>query len=466
VSRGRGPAALGALSGADFLVVFDGLVVSVALPSIQQELGFSDADLQWVVNAYLLTFGGLLLLGGRVADLVGRRLMLVTGLGIFGAGALAGGVAPSTGALVAARGAQGIGAALAVPAALALLAATFTEGRERTRALGVWSAIGSLAVPAGAVLGGVITASLGWRWVLLVSAPAAVVAAGAALASLAESRDENAPRRFDALGGLSATAGLTLLIFAIVQTERFPVLSAGVALPLTGAALLAVGFVRVERRASAPLVPPGAFDAPGLRQANLAAATLPVGLGALLFVGTLYLQRVVGLDAFETGLTYLGLSLPIVVGGPLGSRLVARLGLRATAVGGLLVQAAGVASLAAISPASGFAGVLPAFVVVGLAAPVAFVPVTTAAVERAGERTGLAAGLFNTSQQIGNALVLAVLATTAATYTATVLEQGLALDRALTDGYRVAFLVAAGVLVVGALFASRLPSPVDNLEHP
>jgi EmrB/QacA subfamily drug resistance transporter len=450
--------ALLVLAAADFLVVLDGLIVSVALPSIQRDLGFSQAGLQWVVNAYLLAFGGFLLLGGRAADLVGRRRVFIAGLVVFAVGSLGCGLAPSAGVLVAARAGQGLGAALTVPAALALLTATFAEGPARDRALGIWSAVSSAGVPAGALLGGVLTGGPGWRWVFFLSAPPALVAAWLALPALTESREDAASRHFDLAGAVSVTAGLTLLIYAIVQTEHAGLASPQVLGPLAVAVALLVGFVLVERRSRAPLVRFAVFRVPGLGVANLAGAALPVGLGALLFVGTLYLQQVLGYSALQTGLAYLALSVPVLLGSPIAARLVDRFGHRLVALVGFVVQAAGVALLVTISAAGSFVpAVLVSFVLVGIAAPVAFVPVTSMAVGGVKE-AGLAAGLFNTSQQVGNAVVIAVLATVAAARTSALLTQNLGRPEALTGGFRAAFVVASCFLVLGAVAAWTLPS--------
>jgi MFS family permease len=285
-ASGHRRVALAVLSVANSLVVLDGLIVAVALPAIQDALGFGPADLQWVVNAYVLCFGGGLLVGGRLGDLVGRRRVAVAGLLVFAAGSLLAGLAPSAGWLVAGRALQGTGAAVMDPALLALLITTFPERAERNRALGAWSAAGSLGIPAGALLGGLLTSALGWRWVLLATAPVALLAA----------------------------------------------------------------FVVVERRSPAPLVPSSIFRVPGLVAADLAAATLPVGLGALLFVGTLHLQQVLGYTALRTGLAYLALSLPVVAASPAAACLVTRLGRRSVAVAGLLLQAAGLLLLLRITP--------------------------------------------------------------------------------------------------------------------
>jgi MFS family permease len=453
------------LSVANSLVVLDGLIVAVALPAIQDDLGLDAAELQWVVNAYLLCFGGGLLLGGRAADLVGRRRMAVAGLLVFAAGSLAAGLAPGPGVLLAGRAVQGAGAAALDPALLALLLGTFPERAARNRALGIWSAAGSLGIPAGALLGGLLTAALGWRWVLLATAPVALVAAGLVRLLLEERRDRHRPRRFDLPGAVTATAGLALLLLAITRTERLAAGPGGpgphiqVAVPLAAAAVLLGLFAAVERRSPAPL-PFSILGVPGLVPANLAAATLPVGLGTLLFPGTLHLQRVAGFDALETGLCYLALSLPVVAASPAAARLVGRHGRRRTAAAGLLLQAAGLLLLLRTGPGSGFLdGLAPGFLLVGAGAPIAWVPLTAAAVEGTGERSGLASGIVATAQQIGNAVALAVLATAAAARTAAVAGDAAPDPSALVAGFHAGYLVAAALCLLGALAALRLPDP-------
>jgi MFS family permease len=472
-ARGTRRLALAVLSVANALVVLDGLVVAVALPAIQDDLGFGAADLQWVVNAYVLCFGGGLLLGGRTADLLGRRRTAVAGLLVFAAGSLLAGLAPTAALLVAGRALQGAGAAALDPALLALLVTTFPEGRERDRALGVWSAAGSLGIPAGALLGGLLTAALGWRWVLLAAVPVALVAAGLVRLVLAESRDQTTPRRFDLPGAVTATAGLALLIFAITQAEELaggPAGHAGgpsglaalprVVLPLTAAGALLAAFVAVERRSPAPLVRLSVLRRPGVLAADLAGATLPVGLGALLFLGTLHLQRVLGFTALETGLAYLVLSLPVVAASPAASLLARRLGRRRVAAGGLLLQAAGLLLLLGARPDRGFlTGVAPGFLLVGAGAPIAWVPLTAAATDGAGDQSGLASGLFNTAQQVGNAVALALLATVAAARGNALVGGGPATPEALSAGYQAGFLAAAALCLLGLVAALRLPRP-------
>jgi EmrB/QacA subfamily drug resistance transporter len=451
---------LAMLCAADFLVVLDGLIVAVALPVMQRDLGIAPGSLQWVVNAYVLCFGGFLLLGGRLGDLYGRRRVLLAGLMLFAMGAVLAGLAPNPAVLIAGRALQGLGAALMAPAALALLVAAFPAGAARNRALGLWSAAGSIGIPAGALLGGLFTTAFGWRWVLLVNVPVAVLAAVGTRVFVAESTDADAPRRLDLPGAGLVTAGLSLLVFAIVQAEHAEDaagLAAQVLIPGVAAVALLAGFLAVEHRTAQPLIPLSALRGPGLTAANLTAAVLPVGLGAVLFVGTLHLQRVVGLNPLHTGLAYLALAAPVITASPMASRLITRCGRRPTAVAGLLLQAAGLVLLAGVPEAGEAWAVLPGFLAVGVGAPLAFVPTTAAAMGTGSAQPGLASGVFNTAQQAGNAVALAAIATLATACTASELAAGAAAPAALTTGHRAGFLLAAVLVLAGTATALRLP---------
>jgi EmrB/QacA subfamily drug resistance transporter len=454
----RAFAVLAVLCAADFLVVLDGLVVAVALPAMQQGLVIPAGTLQWVVTAYLLCFGGFLLLGGRLGDLYGRRRLLVVGLIIFGAGSLLAGLAWTPLALMAGRALQGLGAAAMAPTALALLTTAFPDPAARDRALGVWSAASSAGIPAGALLGGLLTATVGWRWVLLVNVPAALAAAALTRAVVPDSAAEDRPRRLDWGGAVLVTSGLALTIGAMTQAEYADTPSS-VLLRVIAPVALGLGllgaFVVVESRAADPLIPLGQLRAPGLAAANLVGLALPVALGAALFLATLYLQRVSGLNPMITGIVYLALAGPCIAASPLASRLVARLNRRATAVTGLVLQAAGLLLLSQVGPDGNLTAVLGGFVLIGLGAPIAFVPTTASAVDTAGDASGLVSGIFNTSQQLGNAVALAAIATLAASWTAR-LDHASPDSAALTSGYAAGFLLAAAIMAIGILPALRL----------
>jgi EmrB/QacA subfamily drug resistance transporter len=456
MARGRW-AVLAVITAAQFLVVIDGLILSVALPSIQKDLRFSDADLQWVVNAFVLAFGGFLLLGGRIGDIVGRRRVLIGGLSIFAAASIVGALAPSAAVLIGARAGQGLGSALCVSSALAVLSATFAEGPDRNRALGIQAVIEGPATAAGPLIGGLVTHALGWEWILFGN----VLVAGALMLSaillVPESHDVSAPSGFDLPGALCVAVGLSALVFGITQIEGAGFVAGRAIAPVVAGSALLGAFVMIERRSSSPLVPPEIFHSVQMRGANITAATITAGYGAVLFIGTLYLQRILKFDAFETGMAFLPLSICTVLTGPLVSRCVDRLGPRPVAAAGALLQAAGLVTLARL-PVSGayLTDVLPGFVLVGVGAVAAYIPITVAAMARVGTSSGVASGIFNTAQHVGNAITLALLATSAAARTGAAAAEGAARSVSLTAGYRVAFLVSAGVLSAGAVLALLL----------
>jgi EmrB/QacA subfamily drug resistance transporter len=446
-------AVLALLCAADLLVMLDGMVVTVALPAIERDLGTAHADLQWVVTAYTLSLGSFLLVGGRAGDLYGRRRALVVGLSVFALASLAAGLATSTAALLVARAVQGFGAALAVPAALALLTAAFRQGRERERAVGLLSAVLDVGMVAGLVLGGVLTASLGWPWCFFIVVPFGLAAAALAPAVLEESRDEHAPP-LDVPGAVLCAAGCGLLIFGLVRLER----DIGAAVPiLLAGVLLLIAFVAVERRARAPLVRLAIFRVRPLAGANLAVIANAGGFTGMTFMTTLYMQQVLGYGALEAGLRFIPLALTAGAGGLAAPRIIARIGARRTAVISLAATAAAFLFLARLPAEDGYVPVLlPAFLVAGFGFASAYVPLTSQGVTgvRDGEK-GLASGLFQTSTHLGGALVLAILATAAAARTEAAREAGALDASALTAGFTVAFLIAAGILLLGAICAVR-----------
>jgi EmrB/QacA subfamily drug resistance transporter len=448
-----GTRALVLLCAADLVVALDGMVVMVALPAIERDLGASHADLQWVVTAYTLTLGAFLLLGGRAGDLYGRRRMLVAGLVVFALASLAAGLARATGPLLAARAVQGIGAALAVPAALALLAALYRQERERERALGLLSATIDAGMVAGLVLGGVLTASLGWPWCFFLVVPFGLAAAALVPTALAESRDEDAPP-LDVAGAALGATGFGLLALGLARFEQAR--AAGAAIVAVALVLLAA-FVAVERRVAAPMVRLGVLRHRPLTGANLATAANAGGFVGMTFMATLYMQQVLGYSALEAGLGFLPLALSAGAGGLIAPRIIARAGSRRTATASLVVTAAAFAYLARVPDAGGYATVLlPAFLLAGFTFATAFVPLTSQGMTgvREGEK-GLASGLFQTSTHLGGAIVLTVLATAAATRTGAALDAGEPAGAALTSGFALAFAVAAGILALGALTAVR-----------
>jgi EmrB/QacA subfamily drug resistance transporter len=463
--RSAGLAALIALAVTDFLVMLDGLLVTVILPDVQRDLGFSQADLGWVVTGYVLVFAGCMMLAGRIADLCGRRLMLLVGYALFGVGALLGGMADSAWMLIVSRAVQGLGAAAMTPAGLSLLTVAFPSGRARDRALGVWAAAGSIGIPAGALLGGLISGAWGWRWVLLINAPAALIGAVLALRSLDESRLPKAQRHLDLPGAVTVTGGLAALILALTQLEPMlrdaPTVLGGAIgfwLPLVAGLLLLALFVVVESRTAHPLISLRLLRTPGIIRANIAAAGLPVGLGAMMFIATQYLQAIRGLTPWETGLTYLALALPVTAFSPVAARVLARLGRRRTAALGFGLQAAGLLLFVTAGPDSNLlATVLPAFAITGAGAPLAYIPVTGAAVEDVGDDSGLASGLYNTTQQVSNTIALALMAAAVAIGSSGV-SVGDVATAVTVEGIRAGF-GAAAVLALGAAVASLFLRP-------
>jgi EmrB/QacA subfamily drug resistance transporter len=442
---------------AQFMVILDVSIVNVALPSIQDDLGFSDTGLQWVVNGYTLTFAGFLMLGGRACDLFGRREVFLAGTALFAFASLVGALADSQALLLGARALQGIGGATISPAGLAIIAASFAEGSERNRALGVWGAMAGLGGSSGAILGGVLTQGLGWPAIFLVNVPVgiAVVLAGRRTIPRAETRVE---RSFDVGGAVLVTAGLTALVYAIVRTDTLGWSSPGVLLPAAGAVVLLALFALYEGRiASDPLVPLNVFRRPLWRSANLVMALLYGAAFAMWFFVSLYLQDVRGLDAIEAGLGFLPLTLGFFFASTQAPRLVRRFGATNVLSGGLAVSALGLAVLAQIPAHGAFLDVvLPGGVLATLGFGTAMVPVMIVAVQGVEpHETGLASGLINTSRLIGGSLRLAVLSTLAASYTGSHVA-GAGEAQALTDGYRLAFAVGAGIALSGALAATTL----------
>jgi EmrB/QacA subfamily drug resistance transporter len=461
--------ALVLLASAQFVVVLDASITNVALPSIGRDLGFNQEDLSWVVNSYVLTFGGFLLLGGRMADLLGRRRMFIAGLVLFAVASLLGGLAGVTDSkaqLIAARALQGLGAAILSPAALSIVTNTFTEGAERNKALGVWGAVAGSGGAAGVLLGGVLTDALSWEWVLYVNVPIGVAAALLAPALLAEGREERAGRTFDALGAVTVTAGLSLLVYALVDAVDAG-WGSGQTLGLLAVAfaLLAV-FVVVELRARHPLVPFRVFRSRTLTGSNVAGLLLGASLFSMFFFISLYMQQVLGYDALKAGFAYLPLALTIIVSAGIASQLVTKLGFKPVLIVGLAFIAAGLLWFAQVSAGGGYVSdVLFPSLLAAVGLGFSFVPVTIGAVAGTKpDESGLASGLINTSQQIGGARGLAILATIANSRTNDLLPAGGGRPsaEALTEGFQAAFLTGAGFAVLGIIAAVTLIRTADS----
>jgi EmrB/QacA subfamily drug resistance transporter len=316
--------ALVLLAMTQFVIVIDASIVNVALPSIGAALHFAPADLSWVVNAYVLTFGGFLLLGGRVADLLGRRRMFMLGLVVFSLASFAGGIAQSAGWLIAARAVQGLGAAMVAPAALSIITVTFSEGAERNRALGIWGAVAGAGGAAGVLLGGILTSGLSWRWVLFVNVPIGLVAALLAPRTLVESRAEDGTTTFDLPGAVTVTAGLSLLVYAVVDTVNVGWGSTATLLRLAGAAVLLIAFLVIELRQRRPLMPFSIFRLRTLRGANIVSLLIGMALFSMFFFISLYLQDVLRYSPIKTGISYLLLAVGIILSAAAASQLVTR----------------------------------------------------------------------------------------------------------------------------------------------
>ncbi len=447
-----------------FMVVLDATVVNVALPSIQRSLHFSTGSLEWVINAYALTFGGFLLLGGRAGDLFGRRRLFVLGLVLFSTASLVNGLAQSATMLVIGRGVQGIGGALVSPAALSVLTTSFAEGRERARALGVWSAVAVGGSAVGLLVGGVLTQLASWQWVFFVNVPVGALTLLLAFRFVPESRAEGAEGRMDLAGAVSVTAGLMLLVYAIVNAQSWGWTSGATVGLGTAALAILAGFTVLQSRRRHPLVRLGILRLRTVSAGNAVMLLVAAGMFALFFFASIYVQEVQGYTPLRAGLAFLPMTGMIIAGAGIAQAVVRRIGVRALTMTGLALAAAGQLVLISLPVhASYAANLLPGLLVMSLGMGLTFAPVTLLATSRVEARdAGLASGLLNTAQQVGAALGLAVLSTLAVNATAAVLAahagaaSPLLRAGALVDGFHVAFLVggvlmAAGVPLVAAL---------------
>jgi EmrB/QacA subfamily drug resistance transporter len=455
---------------AQFMVILDVSVVNVALPSIRTGLHFSEENLQWVVNAYTVTFAGFLLLGGRAADLLGRRRVFVAGLLLFALASLAGGLADSQGMLIAARAAQGLGGAVIAPASLSILTTTFEEGPARNRAVGIWGAMGGAGGAAGVLLGGILTDLLSWRWILFINVPIGIGAALLTTRYIIESRALERTRNFDLSGALTATVGLSLLVLGIVRTDATGWGSAQtLGVMAIGLALIGV-FVAIEGRfAKAPLMPLRIYASRTLSAANVVIFMVGAAVFAMWFFLSLYLQQVLGYSPIKAGLAFLPMTLCIVAGSALASRAVTRIGAKRLLIVGMIFQAAGLVWFTDITPAGGYLSVvLVPSLLVAIGIGLAFVPATIAAVAGvARHEAGLASGLVNTSRLVGGALGLAILAAVATARSNHLIQAAAhpttqVIHAALTSGFKLAFIVAAAFAAVGAVVAAfglpRIPA--------
>jgi EmrB/QacA subfamily drug resistance transporter len=461
----RGIAILLLLSLVQFMDVLDASILNIALPSIKNDLGFSQQGLQWVIDGYILSYGGFLLLGGRLADLLGRRLVLVTGLVIFAGSSLIGGLAHSSSLLVGARFAQGLGAAMLSPAALSSLTSTFRSTRDRNTALGVWAAVSGIGGAAGVLFGGLLTEGPGWRWVLFVNVPFSLLALAGALALLQKERMRVRLASFDALGALLATGGILLLVYALVKAPDVGWGATRTIAELAVAGLTFVAFVANELRVANPLVPMSILRIRGVAVADATQMVAMAGFLPMFFFLTLYMQTVLHYSPIQTGTAYLPLTVGFIVAASISSQLFARIGTKPVILVGAVVAAGGLYWLSRI-PVDGsyVSDILPGLMVASIGLGGLFTGATTAANAGVGEdRAGLAAGLLNTGQQLGAALGLAILSALATARTNSLLHGGHdTLAQAATHGYQRALMAGAGLMLAATIVAMFAPNTRES----
>jgi len=445
------------LAVAYFMTIVDLTIVNVSLPTIGRDLHFSETSLQWVVTAYALTFGGFLLLGGRAADLLGRRRVLMVGLGLFTAASLACGLATGDGFLIGARAVQGVGAAIMLPAALSIVMNMFEEGAERNKALGIWGAIAASGATVGLITGGLLTRYAGWQYIFYLNVPIGAAALLLVPRIVPESRLAATRRRFDALGALAGTVGLVLLVDAVSQAPRYGWGATRTIAVLAGAVALLTAFLVIESRAKDPLLPLPIFRLRTLAGANAAGLLLGGSFFAFIFIGTLYMQQVLRYSALQTGLAWLATSITSVALAGLSQWLVTRGGAKIVMAIGMSLIGAGVIWATQVPVHGDFVGnLLGPFVVAGAGTAFAFIPISIAALAGVREhQAGLASGLLNTSQQLGGAIGIAIASSVAATHTQALLHSGHAVPDAFTGGFQDAFWVlgAIALLAIPAIFA-------------
>jgi len=455
------------LAAAQFVVVLDASIVNVALPTIGKALDFSDGNLPWIVNAYVLTFGGFLLLGGRTADLLGRRRVFMAGLMLVAVASLAAGFAATEAQLIAARAAQGLGAAIISPAALSIVTTIFKDGAERNKALGVWGAVAGAGGAAGVLLGGILTDGLGWEWVLWVNVPVSLIAFALAPRLIAESRASDQARAFDVAGAVTVTAALSLLVYAVIDASEAGWGSTKTVGLIALALVLLAAFVAIELRSRKPLVPFSIFRIRTLTGANVVGILVGASLFSMFFFISLYMQQVLGYSAIHAGLSYLPLALTISLAAGVASQLVTTLGYKTVLAAGLLFIVAGLLWFSRVSVGGGFTtDILGPSLLAAIGLGFSFVTTTIAAVSGVEEEeSGLASGLINTSQQVGGALGLAVLSSLATTHTEDLLGSGSGLKHALTEGFQIAFLGGAAIAALGFVLTLVLIKGSDSRAH-
>jgi EmrB/QacA subfamily drug resistance transporter len=438
------------------------------LPSIERDLGFAPENLQWVITAYALTFGGFLLLGGRAADLLGRRLVFMVGLALFTAASLVCGLSQSDEMLIAARAVQGLGAAIVSPAALSIISVTFTEGSERNKALGAWGAVGGSGAAAGVLLGGILTKYLGWEWIFFVNIPVGIVVLALATRFVSESRQEDAVHEYDVLGALSVTSGLVLLVYAISEAPDVGWGTLRTIGLLVVSGVLLLFFVWWESRERAPLMPLGIFRNRMLTAANVVSVLQSGGIYGSFLLLTLYMQQVLGLSVLQTGVGFLATAGTAVVLAALAQALVTRFGAKLVTLIGISFLTFGALWYTQIDVDGSYpVDLLPGFLAVGIGIPFSYIPLTIAALAGVADReSGLAAGMLNTAQQVGGAIGVAVISTVAFTHVDTLIAEGNPPPVALTGGFQWGFWVTAGIwgtaLIAAAVLIRRMEIPAGD----
>jgi EmrB/QacA subfamily drug resistance transporter len=462
LSSRRGIAILLLLSLVQFMDVLDASILNIALPSIKDDLGFSQQNLQWVVNGYILTYGGFLLLGGRMADLLGRRRVLVTGLLVFAGASLTGGLAHTESLLIGARFAQGLGAAMLSPAALSTLTSTFRSARDRNTALGVWAAVSGIGGAAGVLFGGVLTEGPGWRWVLFVNVPFSAIALVGAFVLLKGERIRARLANFDALGAFLVTGGMLLLVYALVKAPDVGWGATRTIAELAGSAVILAAFVANELRVANPLVPLSILRVRGIAAADATQMVALAGFLPMFFFLTLYMQTVLQYSPIQTGVAYLPLTGGFIIAASICSQLFARIGTKPVVLAGIVIAAGGLYWLSRIPVGGSYVSdILPGLLVVSIGMGGVFTGLTTAANAGVGEeKTGLAAGLLNTGQQLGAALGLAILSALATARTNSLLHDGFA--QAATHGYQRALMVGSALVFVAGIVALFAPNTRDT----
>jgi EmrB/QacA subfamily drug resistance transporter len=454
--------ALAVIVAAQFMVVLDVAIVNVALPSIKTDLHFSQESLQWVITAYSIFFGGVLLLGGRLADLLGRRRLFMLGLLLFTVSSLLDGLAWSEGSLIAFRSLQGLGAALLSPAALSILTTTFREGRERNLALGIWGAASGSGGAAGVLLGGALTSALSWSWIFFINVPVGALVIALSPWLLRESRADLNHRHFDFAGAASITGGLMLLVYAMTRATQHGWGTGETIGLLAASAGLVAAFFIIELRSKAPLLPLRIFRLRTLSGSNLSGLLMGGAIFSQFFLLTLYMQQVLHYSALKTGVAYIGLTLTIIAFSAVAQALVTRMGVRRVLPVGLALSTVALVLFARL-PVHGnyFTDLFPAFIISGLGLALAFVPMSIGALTGVRQAdAGIASGLINTNQQIGGAIGVAVATTIATTFTAHYVNVHVGTNAfsgaALTHGFAVAFYVLAAVAALGALVSALM----------